>query len=215
MAIISMLESIKQVLCNIEGSAPNLTLSLNLLTDGPQLQDTVIHHFVTSVDPAMLMSSSDDPLDDSVCSEPYKFPLIPPSDFNLCYYTIKVPVTSVLECYQALKEESQLKITNLKLHESIMNSFENCEAHTPFYNRAQITQLEYRDSYGQLDLSEKCLLVWVMGQKFPTSLEFSLTGLVSFGTAGQEVPADDVCIGNAAKRFDDCHFGVCLPIKST
>uniref|UniRef100_A0A663EPL1 AP-5 complex subunit mu-1 n=2 Tax=Aquila chrysaetos chrysaetos TaxID=223781 RepID=A0A663EPL1_AQUCH len=187
--------------CDIEGSAPNVTLTLNLPTNGPPLQDIVVHHCVTSIDPAMLMSSSAEPLDDSVYNGPYKFPFIPPSDsFNLCYYTSQVPVPPILGCYQLIEEGSQLKITvNLKLHESVKNSFEYCEAHIPFFNRGPITQLEYKVSYGQLDLSrEKSLLVWVIGQKFPKSLEVSLTGNVSFGTAGKEHPTDYVCSGNTA-----------------
>ncbi|PKU31362.1 hypothetical protein llap_18334 [Limosa lapponica baueri] len=123
--------------CDIEGSAPNVTLSLNLPMNGPPLQDIVVHHCVTSVDPAMLMSSSAEPLDDSVYSGPYKFPFVPPSDsFNLCYYTSQVPVPPILGSYRLIEEGSQLKITvNLKLHESIKNSFEYCEARIPFFNR--------------------------------------------------------------------------------
>ncbi|NXJ78896.1 AP5M1 protein, partial [Trogon melanurus] len=187
--------------CDIEGSAPNVTLTLNLPTNGPPLQDIVVHHCVTSVDPAMLMSSSAEPLDDSVYNGPYKFPFVPPSDsFNLCYYTSQVPVPPILGCYQLIEEGSQLKITvNLKLHESIRNSFEYCEARMPFFNRGPIAQFQYKVSYGQLDLSrEKSLLVWVIGQKFPKSLEVSLTGTVSFGAAGKEHPTDYVCTGNTA-----------------
>ncbi|NXO71014.1 AP5M1 protein, partial [Phainopepla nitens] len=187
--------------CDIEGSAPNVTLSLSLPTNAPPLQDIVVHHCVTSVDPAMLLSTSAEPLHDSVYSGPYKFPFIPPSDsFNLCYYTSQVPVPPILGCYQLVEEGSQIKImVNLKLHESIKNSFEYCEARIPFFNRGPIAQLEYKVSYGQLDLSrEKSLLVWVIGQKFPKSLEVSLTGTVSFGTAGKEHPTDYVCTGNTA-----------------
>ncbi|NWY65748.1 AP5M1 protein, partial [Erithacus rubecula] len=187
--------------CDIEGSAPNVTLSLSLPSNAPPLQDIVLHHCVTSVDPAMLMSTSAEPLHDSVYNGPYKFPFIPPSDsFNLCYYTSQVPVPPILGCYQLVEEGSQIKITvNLKLHESIKNSFEYCEARIPFFNRGPIAQLEYKVSYGQLDLSrEKSLLVWVIGQKFPKSLEVSLTGTLSFGTAGKEHPTDYVCTGNTA-----------------
>uniref|UniRef100_A0A669QKA5 AP-5 complex subunit mu-1 n=1 Tax=Phasianus colchicus TaxID=9054 RepID=A0A669QKA5_PHACC len=187
--------------CDIEGAAPNVTLTLNLPTNGSPLQDIFVHHCVTSVDPAMLMSSSVNPLDDSVYSGPYKFPFIPPSEsFNLCYYTSQVPVPPILGCYQLVEEGSQLKITvNLKLHESIKNSFEYCEARIPFFNRGPIAHLEYKVSYGQLDLSrEKSLLVWVIGQKFPKSSEVSLTGTVTFGDIGEEHPTDYVCTGNTA-----------------
>lgn len=88
--------------CDIEGSAPNVTLSLSLPTNAPPLQDIVVHHCVTSVDPAMLVSTSAEPLHDSVYNGPYKFPFIPPSDsFNLCYYTSQVttpPALTVFEC---------------------------------------------------------------------------------------------------------------------
>ncbi|KAM4665930.1 LOW QUALITY PROTEIN: AP-5 complex subunit mu-1 [Amazona ochrocephala] len=184
--------------CDIEGSAPNITLSLNLPTNGPPLQDTVVHHFVTSIDGAMLMSSSAEPLDDSVCNA-YKFPFILPSDsFGLCYYTSQAPVPPILGFYQ-LAEESQLKIpVNLKLHESI-KIFEYCKAHILFFNRCPIALLKYKVCYNQLDLSqEKSLLVWVIGQKFPKSLEVSLTVTVFFGTAGKEHPTDSICTGNSA-----------------
>ncbi|KAM3670409.1 AP-5 complex subunit mu-1 isoform 1-T1 [Ammospiza maritima maritima] len=187
--------------CDIEGSAPNVTLSLTLPSNAPPLQDIVVHHCVTSVDPAMLLSTSAEPLHDSVYNGPYKFPFIPPSDsFDLCYYTSQVPVPPILGCYQLVEEGSQIKITvNLKLHESIKNSFEYCEARIPFFNRGPIAQLEHKVSHGQLDLfREKSLLVWVIGQKFPKSLEVSLTGTLSFGTAGKEHPTDYVCTGNTA-----------------
>lgn len=83
--------------CDIEGSAPNVTLSLTLPTNAPPLQDIVVHHCVTSVDPAMLLSTSAEPLHDSVYNGPYKFPFIPPSDsFDLCYYTSQVTALSQL-----------------------------------------------------------------------------------------------------------------------
>ncbi|KFW87048.1 AP-5 complex subunit mu-1, partial [Manacus vitellinus] len=195
--------------CDIEGSAPKVTLTLNLPTNAPPLQDIVIHHCVTSTDPAMLMSFSAEPLDDSVYNGPYKFPFIPPSDsFNLCYYTSQVPVPPILGCYQLVAEGPQIKITvNLKLHESIKNSFEYCEARIPFFNRGPIAQLEYKVSSGQLDLSrEKSLLVWVIGQKFPKSLEVSLTGTLSFGPASKAHPSDYMCTGNT--DYVKLHFRI-------
>lgn len=52
------------------------------------------------------------------------------------YSLFQVPVPPILGCYQLIEEGSQLKITvNLKLHESIKNSFEYCEARIPFFNR--------------------------------------------------------------------------------
>ncbi|XP_074765006.1 AP-5 complex subunit mu-1 isoform X2 [Athene noctua] len=120
----------------------------------------------------------------------------------------KVPVPPILGCYQLTEEGSQLKITvNLKLHESIKNSFEYCEARIPFFNRGPITRLEYKASYGQVDLlRERSLLVWVIGQKFPKSLEVSLTGSVSFGPEGKEHPTDYVCTGNTA--YVKLHFRI-------
>jgi len=78
---------------------------LNLPINGPPLQDIVVHHCVTSVDPAMLMSSSAEPLDDSVYNGPYTFPFIPPSDsFDLCYYTSQVIASLTLVIFQSLNE---------------------------------------------------------------------------------------------------------------
>ncbi|KAM9015924.1 LOW QUALITY PROTEIN: AP-5 complex subunit mu-1-like [Ara ararauna] len=152
--------------CDIEGSAPNITLSLNLPTNGPPFQDTMVHHFVTSIDDVMLMSSSAEPLDDSVYNRPYKFPFILPSDsFSLCYYTSQAPVPPILGFYQLGEEQSQLKIpVNLKLHESI-KIFEYCKACT-FFNRGPVAQLVFKVCYGQLDLSqEKNLLVCVIAKQ--------------------------------------------------
>lgn len=54
---------------------------------------------------------------------------------NECIF-FQVPVPPILGSYQLTEEGSQLKITvNLKLHESIKNSFEYCEARIPFFNR--------------------------------------------------------------------------------
>lgn len=77
--------------CDLEGSMPNVTISLSLPTNGSPLQDILVHPCVTSLDSAILTSSSIDAADDSAFSGPYKFPLTPPLDsFNLCYYTSQV-----------------------------------------------------------------------------------------------------------------------------
>ncbi|XP_059579331.1 AP-5 complex subunit mu-1 isoform X3 [Alligator mississippiensis] len=187
--------------CDLEGAASNVTISVNLPANGSPLQDILVHPCVTSLDSAILTASSVDGMDDSAFSGPYKFPFTPPSDvFDLCYYTSQVPVPPILGFYQMKEEESQLKLTiNLKLHESVKNAFEYCEARIPFFNRGPITHLEYKVSYGQLDLSrEKSLLVWVIGQKFPKSLEISLSGTVTFGSINKEHSVDPICTGNTA-----------------
>ncbi|XP_025053739.1 AP-5 complex subunit mu-1 isoform X3 [Alligator sinensis] len=187
--------------CDLEGAASNVTISVNLPANGSPLQDILVHPCVTSLDSAILTASSVDGMDDSAFSGPYKFPFTPPSDvFDLCYYTSQVPVPPILGFYQMKEEESQLKLTiNLKLHESVKNAFEYCETRIPFFNRGPITHLEYKVSYGQLDLSrEKSLLVWVIGQKFPKSLEISLSGTVTFGSINKEHSVDPICTGNTA-----------------
>ncbi len=48
----------------------------------------------------------------------------------------QVPVPPILGSYQLKEEENQLRVSvTLKLHESVKNSFEYCEAHLPFFNR--------------------------------------------------------------------------------
>lgn len=48
----------------------------------------------------------------------------------------QVPVPPILGTYQLKNDDNQLRITvSLKLHESVRNSFEYCEAHLPFFNR--------------------------------------------------------------------------------
>lgn len=196
--------------CDLEGSMPNVTISLSLPTNGSPLQDILVHPCVTSLDSAILTSSSIDAMDDSAFSGPYKFPLTPPLEsFNLCYYTSQVPVPPILGFYQVKEEEVQLKITvNLKLHESVKNSFEFCEAHIPFYNRGPITHVEYKASFGQLEVfREKSLLVWIIGQKFPKSMEISLSGTVTFGAKNHEKQSfDQICIGGTA--YLKLHFRI-------
>ncbi|EGW11206.1 MHD domain-containing death-inducing protein [Cricetulus griseus] len=189
---------------------PNVTISLNLPTNGSPLQDFIVHPCVTSLDSAILTSSSIDTMDDSAFSGPYKFPFTPPLEsFNLCHYTSQVPVPPILGSYNMKEEEAQLKITvNLKLHESVKNNFEICEAHIPFYNRGPVTHVEYKVSFGQLEVfREKSLLVWIIGQKFPKSMEISLSGTLTFGVKGHnKQPFDHICIGNTA--YVKLHFRI-------
>ncbi|XP_069494178.1 AP-5 complex subunit mu-1 [Ambystoma mexicanum] len=190
--------------CNLDATFPSVTVSLNLPANGSPLQDILVHPCVTSVDSAILTSSSVDGPDDSAFSGPYKFPFTPPLDqFSLCYYTSQVPVPPILGFYQLKEEDLQLKLTvNLKLHESVKNGFEYCEARIPFVNRGPISNLEYKLSFGQLDVSrEKGLLVWLIGPKFPKSLEISLSGVVTFGpksSVPHQQAADPICTGNTA-----------------
>lgn len=113
----------------------------------------------------------------------------------------QVPVPPILGSYHMKEDGAQLKITvNLKLHESVRNNFEICEAHIPFYNRGPITHLEYKVSFGQLEVfREKSLLVWIIGQKFPKSMEISLSGALTFRVRGHSrQPFDHICIGSTA-----------------
>ncbi|XP_006894390.1 PREDICTED: AP-5 complex subunit mu-1 [Elephantulus edwardii] len=195
--------------CDLEGIMPNVTVSLSLPTNGSPLQDILVHPCVTSLDSAILTSSSINTMDDSAFSGPYKFPFTPPLEsFNLCYYTSQVPVPPILGFYQ-IQEEVQLKITvNLKLHESVKNNFDFCEARIPFYNRGPITHVEYKVSFGQLEVfREKGLLIWTIGQKFPKSMEITLSGTVTFGAKNHEKqPFDQICIGGTA--YVKLHFKI-------
>lgn len=196
--------------CDLEGIMPNVTISLSLPTNGSPLQDILVHPCVTSLDSVILTASSIDAVDDSAFSGPYKFPFTPPLEsFNLCYYTSQVPVPPILGFYQMKEEDTQLKIAiNLKLHESVKNNFEFCEVHIPFYNRGPITHVEYKVSFGQLEVfREKSLLIWNIGQKFPKSMEISLSGTVTFGTKSHgKQPFDQICIGSTA--YLKLHFKI-------
>ncbi|CAJ0933440.1 unnamed protein product [Ranitomeya imitator] len=164
--------------------------------------DILVHPCVTSIDSSMLISSSVAVTDDSAFNGPYKFPFIPPFDlFQLCYYTSQVPVPPILGFYQLTEDGPQAQISiKLKLHESVKNGFDYCEAEIPFFNRGQIKHFDHRISHGQLESSkEKSLLVWVIGQKFPKSLEITLTGTVTFSSEKHpNDPVDPICVGNTA-----------------
>lgn len=188
--------------CNLETINQNVIVGLNLPANGSPLQDILVHPCVTSIDSSMLISSSVAATDDSAFNGPYKFPFIPPFDwFQLCYYTSQVPVPPILGFYQMTEEGHQVQISvKLKLHESIRNVFDYCEAKIPFFNKGHIKHFEHKASHGQLELSkEKSRLIWVIGQKFPKSLEISLTGTVTFNSEQHpNDPVDSVCVGNTA-----------------
>uniref|UniRef100_UPI00398EEBDC AP-5 complex subunit mu-1 isoform X4 n=1 Tax=Pristiophorus japonicus TaxID=55135 RepID=UPI00398EEBDC len=151
--------------CDLEGIMPTVTVSLNLPINGSPLQDILVHPCVSAVDSTILTFNSVDDMDDSLFNGPYKFPFTPPLDvFKLCYYTSQVPIPPILGFYQMKEEEQQLKVAvNLKLHESVKNGFEYCEAHIPFFNRGPIVHTECKVSHGQLEVSrEKSLLVWII-----------------------------------------------------
>ncbi|XP_072221762.1 AP-5 complex subunit mu-1 [Leuresthes tenuis] len=181
--------------CEVEGVLPNVTVTLSLPPNGSPLQDILVHPCVTSLDSSILTASSVDDYDSSAFSGPYKFPFSPPLEpFRLCSYTSQVPVPPILGSYQLKEEESQLHVSvALKLHESVKNSFEYCEAHLPFFNRAQMGVVDVKVSSGQLDVSkEKNLLVWALGQKFPKSREVTMEGKIIFSGPTQG-PSDPLC----------------------
>ncbi|CAI5696645.1 unnamed protein product [Oreochromis niloticus] len=194
--------------CEVEGVLPNVTVTLSLPPNGSPLQDILVHPCVTSLDSSILTASSVDNYDGSAFSGPYKFPFSPPLEpFRLCSYTSEVPVPPILGSYQLKEEENQLRVSvTLKLHESIKNSFEFCNAHLPFFNRDQMGVVDMKLSSGQLDVSkEKNLLVWILGQKFPKSREVTMEGKISFSgpTPG---PSDPLCTKLTA--YVKLHFKV-------
>uniref|UniRef100_A0A3Q4GKF1 AP-5 complex subunit mu-1 n=1 Tax=Neolamprologus brichardi TaxID=32507 RepID=A0A3Q4GKF1_NEOBR len=183
-------------------------VTLSLPPNGSPLQDILVHPCVTSLDSSILTASSVDNYDGSAFSGPYKFPFSPPLEpFRLCSYTSEVPVPPILGSYQLKEEENQLRVSvTLKLHESIKNSFEFCNAHLPFFNRDQMGVVDMKVSSGQLDVSkEKNLLVWVLGQKFPKSREVTMEGKINFSgpTPG---PSDPLCTKLTA--YVKLHFKV-------
>lgn len=187
--------------CDVEGALPNVTVTLTLPPNGSPLQDILVHPCVTSLDSSILTATSIDNCDSSAFSGPYKFPFSPPLEpFRLCSYTSQVPVPPILGSYQLKKEDkNHLDISaTLKLHESVKNSFEYCEAHLPFFNRDQMSVVDVKVSHGQLDISkEKNLLVWIIGQRFSKSREVTIEGKISFcGSAPG--PTDPLCSGLTA-----------------
>uniref|UniRef100_A0A8C7QY91 AP-5 complex subunit mu-1 n=1 Tax=Oncorhynchus mykiss TaxID=8022 RepID=A0A8C7QY91_ONCMY len=181
--------------CEVEGVLPNVTVTLTLPPNGSPLMDVLVHPCVSSLDASVLTAMSVEDCDSSSFSGPYKFPFSPPLEpFRLCSYTSQVPVPPILGTYQLKDDDNQLRITvSLKLHESVRNSFEYCEAHLPFFNRDQMGSVDVKVSSGQLEVSkEKNLLVWVLGQKFPKSREVSLEGSVSF-SGELPGPTDPLC----------------------
>ncbi|KAG7275420.1 hypothetical protein CRUP_033153 [Coryphaenoides rupestris] len=149
--------------CEVEGVLPSVTVTLSLPPNGSPLQDVLAHPCVTSLDSSIVSASS-------------------------------VPVPPILGSYQLKEENNQLRVfVSLKLHESVKNTFDYCEARLPFFNRDQISSVEVKVSAGHLDVNkEKNLLVWVLGQKFPKSREVTMEGGIRF--LGQlPGPVDTLC----------------------
>ncbi|KAM9842345.1 AP-5 complex subunit mu-1 [Aulostomus maculatus] len=181
--------------CDVEGVLPNVMVTLTLPPNGSPLQDILVHPCVTSLDSSILVSSSVDNFDSSGFSGPYKFPFSPPLEpFRLCSYTSQVPVPPILGLYQLKEDDNLLRVSvTLKLHESVKNSFEYCDAHIPFFNRDQMSVVDVKVSSGQLDVvKEKNLLVWILGQKFPKSREVTMEGRISFSGPAPG-PTDPLC----------------------
>ncbi|XP_015231551.1 PREDICTED: AP-5 complex subunit mu-1 [Cyprinodon variegatus] len=186
--------------CEVEGVLPNVTVTLSLPHNGSPLQDILVHPCVTSLDLSILTASSLDNADGSAFSGPYKFPFSPPLEpFRLCSYTSQVPVPPILGSYQLKEEENSLRVNvSLKLHESVKNSFEFCEALLPFFNRNQMGNVDVKVSSGQVDVTkEKNRLIWALGQKFPKSREVTLEGKITFSGSSQG-PSDPLCTGLTA-----------------
>uniref|UniRef100_A0A3Q3VXZ8 AP-5 complex subunit mu-1 n=1 Tax=Mola mola TaxID=94237 RepID=A0A3Q3VXZ8_MOLML len=170
-------------------------VTLTLPPNGSPLQDILVHPCVTSLDSNILTSNSVDNYDGSAFSGPYKFPFSPPMEpFRLCSYTSQVPVPPILGSYHLREEKNQLHVSvTFKLHESVKNNFEYCEAHLPFFNRNQMGNVDVKVSSGQLDVSkEKNLLVWGLGQKFPKFREVTMEGTISF-SGSTPGPSDPLC----------------------
>uniref|UniRef100_A0A8C1FVS8 AP-5 complex subunit mu-1 n=1 Tax=Cyprinus carpio carpio TaxID=630221 RepID=A0A8C1FVS8_CYPCA len=197
---VALTEKVRSMQYGKSSVLPNVTVTLTLPPNGSPLQDILVHPCVTSLDASILTACSVDENDCSAFSGPYKFPFSPPLElFRLCSYTSQVPVPPILGSYQLKAEENHLKANVvLKLHESVKNSFEYCEAHIPFFNQNLMGSVEVKVSSGQLEVSkEKSLLVWVLGQKFPKSREAALEGTVHFsGTVAG--PTDPLCTGLTA-----------------
>ncbi|XP_032820708.1 AP-5 complex subunit mu-1 [Petromyzon marinus] len=86
-----------------------------------------------------------------------------------------------------------LRLTlDLRLHETVKNSFDHFEARIPLANSGPITNVAYKVSCGQLEaLRDQDLLIWTIGQRFPKSLEASLVACV--GVSSEKEAVDISC----------------------
>uniref|UniRef100_A0A673JUX4 AP-5 complex subunit mu-1 n=1 Tax=Sinocyclocheilus rhinocerous TaxID=307959 RepID=A0A673JUX4_9TELE len=191
-------KSSQQDIWDVYGVLPNVTITLTLPHNGSPLQDILVHPCVTSLNASILTTCSVDENDGSAFSGPYKFPFSPPLElFRLCSYTSQVPVPPILGSYQLKAEENHLKVNVvLKLHESVKNSFEYCEAHIPFFNQNLMGSVEVKVSSGQLEVSKE--KNWFGSLKFPKSREATLEGTVHFFSGTVAGPTDPLCTGLTA-----------------
>uniref|UniRef100_S4RSQ2 AP-5 complex subunit mu-1 n=1 Tax=Petromyzon marinus TaxID=7757 RepID=S4RSQ2_PETMA len=181
--------------CELD-STPDVSANLTLPANGVPLEDLLLHHCVLAPDPQLVcpLSVAAPNGGDLSFTGPYRFRFVPPHDgFALCSYTAQAPIPPVRGSFRLALEKDEDKLTlDLRLHETVKNSFDHFEARIPLANSGPITNVAYKVSCGQLEaLRDQDLLIWTIGQRFPKSLEASLVACV--GVSSEKEAVDISC----------------------
>ncbi|XP_032237169.1 AP-5 complex subunit mu-1 isoform X2 [Nematostella vectensis] len=164
---------------DLEG-IPEITASII----SPALKFLIVHPSVQEGDTYFQDSSTESgPLGPGSAGRRVRF-RPPLESFPLCHYSGMVSGLPIEGIYQMRGDAKVVQISlQLKLNAKVKNSFDYCEAHLPFFKRGLIMRVESAGpSSGTLVITpEKRRLVWNIGQKFPKSLETTVSATVYFG----------------------------------
>ncbi|XP_064622684.1 AP-5 complex subunit mu-1-like [Lineus longissimus] len=171
----------------LEGLTPDITLTLGYQQDSLHIpvDDIVVNPCVQHCDIQTLSKGANvSSMMKPHSANPHKIRFTPPLEsIALCHYTARpVPDLPIKGFYQMKGETTVDLLVQLRLNDKVKNSFEYCELQMPFFHRGPIIDYEASPNHGQCLLSpDKKILVWNIGQKFPSrSLEILLKASVRF-----------------------------------
>eukprot|EP00731_Ephydatia_muelleri_P027795 Em0019g668a len=198
--VLDVWETYGTIVCKAElEGCPDVSLIVSSPPGSPPLDYLLVHPSVQMADVQHISSSLPD-----LASRKIRF--TPPTEsITLCHYKVTpIPYLPIRGFYQMKGDKSLTLLVQLKLNDSVKNSFEYCEVHIPFFNRGPVEKIE-DVSVSPPSLApaltlapDKKKLVWNIGQKFPAKTpEVALQATVSFPSdplQGTDPQDDPFCV---------------------
>lgn len=187
---------------DLEGVMPEVTLNITHTSGGQKypLDNIMVHSCVQSADTDDIILGNQDW---ESRANPRRIRFIPPMEqFVLCNYSVSTAEELPISGYYDMQIDITGKIiveVRLSLSNKIKNSFDLCELRIPIYNRGLVQSYDVNASQGSVQLVEKRMLVWNIGQKFPSkNLEVFLTSSLQMNKQLPTPPdmyEDPFCVG--------------------
>lgn len=185
----------------LEGTMPTVTMTISQAAEGEvtPINNMIIHPCVQSADTYVQKEGKERAI-------PRRVRFTPPLEMlTLCHYSVNpTRVPPITGSFELFAEEDRAKIkVHLRLSENIKNNFEYCELQIPFGKRGPLYILESSVNHGNLLLStDKCILVWNIGQRFPAKLPEIVMSCVIQLSNSQAQPTgsleEQFCAGQSA-----------------